>query len=567
VSSVTPTVDSLSSMVLNETIQKIWRQEAEQLMGPQREELSTVIPMTFVYILIFITGLFGNLCTCIVIIRNKYMHTTVNFYLFSLAVSDLLLLIVGLPPELWGFWQRYPYIFGETFCILRALLSELCSYASVLTITAFTVERYIAICHPLKAHTMAQLPRAVKAILIIWVVSAISSAPIAFQLGIIYQVRHAKNFLGLSFISFLTLELQTFFLNICFLHIVFLESMILHYILFYIFFSQQISNSTGAEMPITGQCALKTRIPYAFLISTIIFFVLPMTLILTLYFLIGLQLRRSSRQMGRTSKSTVSTTISVHTNSHCIHRGGSQHHNQNRVNRDYDSYSSFSHSLNQNSSFVLQDCNDNKHHEKEELEEPKESDRLTPPEVNHHRKNNGKSPPMIKSNSLHLPNLSPNHATTSTSCTQLTPKTGSHGINSMRKGIMSPNKKSPANGATSPVRGDSSPAMLTPTRSRLAIFSSSSPKHQSSSPVHSSPHLKQSHLHHHSRQGSRTFSCNGGTTGGSSYRQHAASRRAVVKMLGESFLKSAFAKKRNNSCGNKSQDLFNRTEVLSPCIC
>ena len=116
------------------------------------------------------------------------MHTTVNFYLFSLAVSDLLLLIVGLPPELISFWKKYPYIFGESFCILRALLSEMCSYASVLTITAFTVERYIAICHPLKAHTMAQLPRAVKAILIIWVVSAIASAPIAFQLGIIYQV-------------------------------------------------------------------------------------------------------------------------------------------------------------------------------------------------------------------------------------------------------------------------------------------------------------------------------------------------------------------------------------------
>ena len=188
-SSASPTSTSPDTMVLNETIMSIMNQEAEAILGPQRDALTTVIPMTFVYTLIFITGLFGNLCTCIVIIRNKYMHTTVNFYLFSLAVSDLLLLIVGLPPELWGFWQKYPYVFGETFCIMRALTSECCSNASVLTITAFTIERYIAICHPLKAHTMAQLPRAVKAILVIWVVSAVSSVPIAFQLGIIYQVR------------------------------------------------------------------------------------------------------------------------------------------------------------------------------------------------------------------------------------------------------------------------------------------------------------------------------------------------------------------------------------------
>lgn len=163
-------------------------EEIKSLLGEPRDSLTTVVPMTLVYVMILVTGLVGNLCTCFVIVKNRYMHTTVNFYLFSLAVSDLLLLIVGLPTELWAFWQKYPYVFGETFCVLRALISETCSYASILTITAFTVERYIAICHPLKAHTMAQLSRAIKAILFIWVVATLSSIPISLQLGIIYQV-------------------------------------------------------------------------------------------------------------------------------------------------------------------------------------------------------------------------------------------------------------------------------------------------------------------------------------------------------------------------------------------
>lgn len=165
----------------------------DEILGPIRDPLSTVIPMTIVYSLILVTGLIGNVCTCTVIARNKYMHTTVNYYLFSLAVSDLLLLITGLPQELWMLWQKYPYVFGETFCVLRALTSETCTNASVLTITAFTVERYIAICYPLKAHTMAQLPRAIKAILVIWAVAAISSVPIALQLGIIYQVKRVQH--------------------------------------------------------------------------------------------------------------------------------------------------------------------------------------------------------------------------------------------------------------------------------------------------------------------------------------------------------------------------------------
>lgn len=163
-------------------------QEILSLLGPNRDPLTTVIPMTLVYIMILVTGLVGNLCTCFVIVKNKYMHTTVNFYLFSLAVSDLVLLMVGLPIELWAFWQKYPYVFGGTFCVLRALISEACSNASILTITAFTVERYIAICYPLKAHTMSQLPRAVKAILFIWVIATLSSIPISLQLGIITQV-------------------------------------------------------------------------------------------------------------------------------------------------------------------------------------------------------------------------------------------------------------------------------------------------------------------------------------------------------------------------------------------
>lgn len=66
----------------------------------------------------------------------------------------------------------------------------------------------------------------------------------------------------------------------------------------------QISSQTEKPLPQTGQCAVKHPLMYSFDISTGLFFVLPMTLILTLYFLIGLQLRRSSRSMTRNSSRT-----------------------------------------------------------------------------------------------------------------------------------------------------------------------------------------------------------------------------------------------------------------------
>ncbi|KAF6213125.1 hypothetical protein GE061_010840 [Apolygus lucorum] len=146
-------------------------------LRPKRDPLYIVVPMTILYSLIFVTGVVGNISTCIVIARNRHMHTATNYYLFSLAISDLLLLVSGLPQEMYYIWSRYPYVFGEAFCLLRGLAAETSANATVLTITAFTVERYVAICHPFLAHTISKLSRAVKFIIAIWIIALAFAIP------------------------------------------------------------------------------------------------------------------------------------------------------------------------------------------------------------------------------------------------------------------------------------------------------------------------------------------------------------------------------------------------------
>lgn len=107
----------------------------------RRDSLYVVLPITVIYAVIFFTGVIGNVSTCVVIARNKSMHTATNYYLFSLAVSDLLLLVSGIPPEMYYIWSQFPYIFGEAFCIIQSFAAETSANATVLTITAFTVER------------------------------------------------------------------------------------------------------------------------------------------------------------------------------------------------------------------------------------------------------------------------------------------------------------------------------------------------------------------------------------------------------------------------------------------
>jgi hypothetical protein len=140
---------SLASSVLSANVTSSW--------GPERDPLYIVIPITVLYAVILLTGLVGNVSTCVVIARNKHMHTATNYYLFSLAISDLLLLISGLPQEMYYNWSRYPYEFGEAFCVLQGFAAETSANATVLTITAFTVERYVAICHPFQSHTLSKV--------------------------------------------------------------------------------------------------------------------------------------------------------------------------------------------------------------------------------------------------------------------------------------------------------------------------------------------------------------------------------------------------------------------------
>jgi len=68
------------------------------------------------------------------------------------------------------------------------LAAETSTYASILTITAFTVERYVAICHPVKARlaSSAGLNRSIKLVVLIWIVAAVCSVPIVVQYGVVY---------------------------------------------------------------------------------------------------------------------------------------------------------------------------------------------------------------------------------------------------------------------------------------------------------------------------------------------------------------------------------------------
>ncbi|KAL2084624.1 hypothetical protein ACEWY4_020142 [Coilia grayii] len=121
----------------------------------------------FLVALICGVGIVGNVMVILVVLTTKHMRTPTNCYLVSLAVADLMVLTAaGLPnitDSLYGEW-----VYGYAGCLCITYLQYLGINASSCSITAFTIERYIAICHPIKAQFLCTLSRAKKIIVAVW---------------------------------------------------------------------------------------------------------------------------------------------------------------------------------------------------------------------------------------------------------------------------------------------------------------------------------------------------------------------------------------------------------------
>uniref|UniRef100_H3D3S7 Neuromedin U receptor 3 n=1 Tax=Tetraodon nigroviridis TaxID=99883 RepID=H3D3S7_TETNG len=155
-----------------------------EILGPKRSPF--FFPVTSVYLLIFLVGLSGNVLTCTVIARHKKMRNPTNLYLLSLALSDLLVLLFGMPLEIYELWQNYPFPFGEGGCYFKTFLLETVCFASILNVTALSVERYIAVLHPLKSRYLSTNQHVKRVIAVVWVVSMICAVPNTSLHGLFY---------------------------------------------------------------------------------------------------------------------------------------------------------------------------------------------------------------------------------------------------------------------------------------------------------------------------------------------------------------------------------------------
>lgn len=144
--------------------------------------------------IIMIIGVVGNTMT-IFIMTQRRMRSSTNWYLAALAIFDMSYLVFSFILS----FQHYPHIHDARFYPYWKLwpylltITDSSSNSSVWITVTFTVERYIAVCHPMRGKVICTESRAKKMIIIVFLCSFLITLPTAFEWNIVEVFDTTRN--------------------------------------------------------------------------------------------------------------------------------------------------------------------------------------------------------------------------------------------------------------------------------------------------------------------------------------------------------------------------------------
>uniref|UniRef100_A0A8C7J3C4 Somatostatin receptor type 2 n=1 Tax=Oncorhynchus kisutch TaxID=8019 RepID=A0A8C7J3C4_ONCKI len=145
------------------------------------DKTSSVV-ITFIYFTVCAVGLTGNTLVIYVILRYAKMKTVTNIYILNLAVADVLCMLSL--PFIAVQLALVHWPFGSVLCRLVMTVDSLNQFTSIFCLTVMSVDRYLAVVHPIKS-TKWRKPRVAKIInLTMWGVSLLVNLPIMIFSGL-----------------------------------------------------------------------------------------------------------------------------------------------------------------------------------------------------------------------------------------------------------------------------------------------------------------------------------------------------------------------------------------------
>ena len=137
---------------------------------------------TTAYSVLLLLSLVGNSVVPAVVYRNPQLHTSINYFIASMSISDLLIPIFAIPERIkqvfipQATWQ-IDGSFGSTLCKLRAFVTDTSIIVTVLTLVIVSLQRFFAVKYPFKTQPLRKRKSCFVVISMIWILAMLCSSP------------------------------------------------------------------------------------------------------------------------------------------------------------------------------------------------------------------------------------------------------------------------------------------------------------------------------------------------------------------------------------------------------
>ena len=137
----------------------------------------------FAYVSILLVSLVGNTLVIVVVYKNKHLRKSINYFVFNMAASDLLMSLTIMPVRIGeivtgssAFIVDSPFLVGNILCKLCYFLPDASIVVSIESLVLIAIDRFIAVVYPLKATLITSKSRST-CILCAWIVAVAVYAP------------------------------------------------------------------------------------------------------------------------------------------------------------------------------------------------------------------------------------------------------------------------------------------------------------------------------------------------------------------------------------------------------
>jgi len=141
----------------------------------QQWNSQAVARLSAVVVLVCLAGI-GNILVILSVVLNRNMRTTINFYLVNLSVADLLITAWCPAHSYMSQSEGGEYPLPALFCKMTGFYMLLCTVAGVLTLSAISFDRFMAVICPLRTRVTQRKARYF--IMFVWSLSFLVASPL-----------------------------------------------------------------------------------------------------------------------------------------------------------------------------------------------------------------------------------------------------------------------------------------------------------------------------------------------------------------------------------------------------